>query len=173
MRNYIFPFAFLLLTTISCSSQIDVNKVINDPDSNKKILIGKVDDEGLKNYSVFTDAEMYYNIYKVDKGITEKIVPISDDINIKVVFGTWCGDSQINVPAFQKIVNESGFDKSKVEYIAVDRKKTGGKLDISKLKVNYVPTFIFYRNGNEIGRIIEYPRGKNIEEDWINIVSKK
>ncbi|MEN8138837.1 MAG: thioredoxin family protein [Bacteroidota bacterium] len=147
--------------------------MIVDPDINKEILIGKVDEEGLKNYSVFDEADVYYEHYKVDKGIAAKIAVDSENIKIKVVFGSWCGDSKINVPAFQKIVKESGFDKTNIEYYAVDRKKTGGDVDLSALNVKYVPTFIFYRDNKEIGRIVEYPKGKSLEEDWLNIVSEK
>lgn len=169
--SILFSFIFVFFT-YSCSLQNTINKVIVDPDINEEILIGLVDENGLRNYDVFNDAKMYYEHYKVDVELASKIVAISNDIEIKVVFGSWCGDSQMNVPAFQKIVEKSGFDKSKVEYFAVDRKKTGGEVDLSYLNVKYVPTFIFYRNGKEIDRIVEYPIGKNLEEDWVNIVSK-
>lgn len=166
-------FCFIILSILfSCSSQKNVNRVIVDPNINKEILIGKVNEVGLKNYKVFKDADIYYKNYKVDEQLIEKIAELSKDITITVVFGSWCGDSKSNVPIFKKIVDKSGFDTSKVEYIAVDRKKSGGDIDISELKVEYVPTFIFYRKYKEIGRIIEYPKGKNIEEDWIYIVSK-
>ena len=163
---------FATLAT-SCTAQQEINKVVIDPDLKKEILIGSVNETGLKNYSVFNDAEMYYNIYKTDNELARTIKENSKGISVKVVFGSWCGDSKINVPAFQKIVDASDFDKTKVEYIAVDRKKEGGSVDVSKLDVKYVPTFIFYRNNKEIGRIVEYPKSETIEQDWVEIVTAK
>ena len=159
--------------TISCSTQQEINKVIVDPDLNKEILIGNVNESGLNNSSVFSDSKMYYEIYKVNEELAKTINDNSKDISIKVIFGSWCGDSKINVPAFQKIVDVSDFNTSKVKYIAVNRKKEGGSVDISELNVKYVPTFIFYRNNKEIGRIVEYPKSGTIEQDWVEIVTTK
>ena len=173
MKNAILSAALFAALTISCSTQKDVNKVIIDPDLNKEILIGKVNENGLNNEDVFTNTKLYYDIYKVDTELAKAIKSNSKGISVKVIFGSWCGDSKINVPAFQKIVDVSEFNISKVEYIAVNRKKGGGSVDITNLKVTYVPTFIFYRKKKEIGRIVEYPKSKTIEQDWVDIVTKQ
>lgn len=173
MRLTFLSLIFFVSVVSSCTAQQEFNKVVVDPNLNKEILLGYVNETGLKNYDVFNDAEMYYNVYKVDADLSEIIKNNSEGISVKVVFGSWCGDSKINVPAFQKIVNTSGFDKSKVKYIAVDRKKKGGSVDVSELDVKYVPTFIFYKNKKELGRIVEYPKHETIEEDWVEIVTTK
>ena len=38
------------------------------------------------------------------------------------------------------------------------------------LNIHHVPTVIFYKNGNEIGRIIEYPV-QLLEEDMVAILT--
>jgi hypothetical protein len=43
------------------------------------------------------------------------------------------------------------------------------KYFVEELKVERVPTFIFYRDGKEIGRIIENPKTSLIE-DFLEIV---
>jgi uncharacterized protein (DUF1015 family) len=48
----------------------------------------------------------------------------------------------------------------------VDRTKTVEKME---LEIEKVPTFIVYRNGEEIGRIIETPI-KSMEEDLYEIL---
>ena len=184
MRNILFTISIFALFTISCStqktvttktnkSQSTINNVVIDPDINREILLGYVNDEGLKNYTVFTNADVYYKEYNIDTSLAEIINKNSNDISIKVIFGSWCGDSKRNVPAFQKIVEVSNFDKSKIEYIAVNRKKKVGSVDIASLDIKRVPTFIFYRNDKEIGRIIENPTSETIEQDWVDIVAKK
>ena len=183
MRNIFAAISIFAILTIACSTQQGVNKgvensntkinsVVVDTDINKEILIGYVNEDGLKNYSVFTYADMHYKRYNVDNDLTETIKENSKDITIKVIFGSWCGDSKVNVPAFQKIIDSSGYDKTRIKYIAVNRKKKGGNVDISDLKIKYVPTFIFYRNDKEIGRIIENPTSETIEQDWVNIVTE-
>lgn len=173
MRLTFSSFALFAIMTTSCTAQQEVNKVVIDPSLKKEILLGSVNEKGLTNSSVFEDAKMYYDVYKVDKEQSDIIKNNSKGISIKVVFGSWCGDSKINVPAFQKIAEDSYFDKSKIEYVAVDRKKEGGSVDISELGIKYVPTFIFYRDKKEIGRIVEYPKSETIEQDWSEIVTKK
>ena len=184
MRHTFSSLILLLTMATSCTVQQEVNKVaesnksqefnkvVIDPNLNKEILLGYVNEIGLKNYSAFSNTEINYSSYKVDTELSIIIKDKSKDITVKVVFGSWCGDSKDNVPAFQKIIDTSGFDKSKIEYIAVDRKKKGGSVDVSTLDVKYVPTFIFYRNKKEIGRIIEYPKSETIEQDWVEIVTK-
>ena len=173
MRLTFLTLVLFAIVVISCTAQQEINKVVIDPNLKKEILLGSVNETGLINYSVFKNTEMYYQVYEVDQELSKIIKENSKDISIKVIFGSWCGDSKINVPAFQKIVDTSGFDKSKVEYIAVDRKKKGGSVDVSDLDVKYVPTFIFYRNKKELDRIVEYPKSETIEQDWVDIVSKK
>jgi len=36
--------------------------------------------------------------------------------------GSWCGDSQEQVPKFYKIISLLNFDENKIQLIAVDRK---------------------------------------------------
>jgi thiol-disulfide isomerase/thioredoxin len=173
MNRLYITISIISVLLASCSIPKNSNKVVIDPDLKREILLGEINEKGLTNYSVFTNTENFYNNYNVDTALAKIIKANSKGIKIKVVFGSWCGDSKINVPAFKKIVDVSGFKKSNVEYIAVNRRKKGGDIDVSKLNINYVPTFIFYHKGKEIGRIIEYPDNGTIEQDWVEIVTGK
>lgn len=96
---------------------------------------------------------------------------IGDNLKIDVYFGFWCGDSKDHVPPFLKIlesVDEEG--KIPVNFYTVERKPTPEtKYYAEELKVERVPTFIFYRDGKEIGRIVETPTN-SLEEDFLEIV---
>ena len=62
------------------------------------------------------------------------------------------------------------FNYKNLELVAVDRsKKTPDNLQ-EGFNIIRVPTFIFYKNGEEIGRFVEYPR-ETVEEDILKIVS--
>ena len=56
-----------------------------------------------------------------------------------------------------------------LEFIGVDRLKKTHDYSIKELKIKRVPTFIFYKEGKEIGRIIESPN-ETLEKDFLKIV---
>jgi hypothetical protein len=57
-----------------------------------------------------------------------------------------------------------------VTFIGVDNAKLSPVGEYDKLNIQLVPTFIFYKNNNEVGRIIENPR-TSLEQDIVNILS--
>jgi len=83
--------------------------------------------------------------------------------------GTWCSDSRREVPNFYKILDKLNYPDNKITLINVDRKKNGIEIDVSKLNIELVPTFIVYRNNTEIGRIIETPN-ESLERDLLKIL---
>ena len=93
------------------------------------------------------------------------------DLKIDVYLGLWCPDSRNNVPPFIKILDQAGSNAT-VRYFGVPRKVSKDvKYYVEDMKVERVPTFIFYRDGNEIGRIIENPK-TGMLEDTMDIVLK-
>lgn len=89
---------------------------------------------------------------------------------IYIVMGTWCSDSQREVPRFYKILHYCGLSTKQVKMVAVDKSKVSGKPEFDQFETVFVPTFIFLdENGKELGRIIETP-SKNIEYDIMNIL---
>jgi thiol-disulfide isomerase/thioredoxin len=84
--------------------------------------------------------------------------------------GTWCGDSRRETPRFYKILEETNFDENYFELITVNRsKKTPDNLQ-EGFNIIRVPTFIFYKEGKEVGRYVEYPR-ETLEKDILKIVT--
>jgi hypothetical protein len=57
-----------------------------------------------------------------------------------------------------------------VTLINVNRDKQGLENEVAGLDINFVPTFIFYKAGEEIGRIIEMPY-ETLEKDMLEFVS--
>jgi thiol-disulfide isomerase/thioredoxin len=90
------------------------------------------------------------------------------DIQIEIVLGTWCEDSEKLVPQFIQINKEL---KMPVAFIGVDKEKKCPLSDCSNWNIQYVPTFIIQRNGKEIGRIVEQVK-RNIESDLFEIIAK-
>lgn len=131
---------------------------------------------GIANKDSFTD-ESYkgwfdsrYAEYNTDEEVIEKLKPVINDYTIKGFMGTWCGDSKRNVPRFYKILEETGFDQEYFELITVGRnKKTPDNLQ-EGFDLIRVPTFIFMKDGKEVGRFVERPR-ETMEKDILKIVS--
>ena len=89
---------------------------------------------------------------------------------IVTVFGSWCSDSQREVPHMLKILHAWGFDQSNLKLLAVDRNKKAPEVP-ENWKIERVPTFIFYKNDQEIGRIVETP-SVSLEADMVEILKK-
>jgi hypothetical protein len=94
------------------------------------------------------------------------------DVKIDVYLGIWCPDSRNNVPPFIKTVDLAA-GQATVRYIGVPRKASKDiKYFVDEAQVERVPTFIVYRAGKEIGRIVENPK-TGIIEDLMEIVFKE
>jgi thiol-disulfide isomerase/thioredoxin len=96
-------------------------------------------------------------------------------IEIEVYLATWCGDSHDHVPTFTAVLDEvkrvARVEPKSVKYYGLSKKKTYDGYTNPR-SIDRLPTFVFFRNGKEIGRIIETPK-KSILEDVIGIVSEK
>ena len=113
-----------------------------------------------------------YDRYEIDKTTLDSLKSeMGENLMINVYLGLWCIDSLNNVPAFIKILDALEPDTVNVNYYSVKRSdKKGTSYFVSEFKVERVPTFIFYRSGKEIGRIIENPE-KSLIQDFLDIVS--
>jgi len=119
-----------------------------------------------------------YKAYEgmVDMKILEK-TPSLKDINIKIFMGTWCEDSQLQVPQFFQVLEtaelflKDGSTKN-YEIITVDEDKMTPEHLEDGYDITNVPTFIFYRDGKEINRIVESPV-VSLEADLLQILTGK
>ena len=161
-------FAFSLLL----NSQNN-NMIVYDSTLNQQVLIDKIDSKDLQHPIFAEYYKFYFESYNPDTSIIEKIKPLLDDISITIVMGSWCGDSQEQIPKFYKIISLLNFDENKIKLIAVDRKKHAREYDalVQSLNIELIPTFIFYKNGKELGRIIESPQ-ETLETDILKILNQ-
>lgn len=113
-----------------------------------------------------------FDEYQLNNEPLEKLIVIpKDDLTIKIVLGSWCPDSRREVPRFMRILDKWQFPISKVVFIGVDNSKIAPVGEYSGLNIERVPTFIFYKNNIEAGRIIENPK-TSLEQDMVNILTR-
>lgn len=108
--------------------------------------------------------------YSVDQNAMADLEALLDGVSVKIIMGTWCHDSKREVPRFYKILSAVGADQELAEMIAVDRNKKVSTGEIDGLGLTNTPTFIFYKDGVELNRIVETPV-ESLEKDMIRILS--
>ena len=152
----------------SCSTTL--NQLVNDKPSKTKMLIGLSNRGGLQQdpFSGWFNKE--YGSYGLNKEAVQGIEKNSENLSIKLFMGTWCKDSRREVPRIYRILDAVGFDESHLTLINVDREKNSPGGEEKGLNIHYVPTVILYKNGSEIGRIIETPV-QLLEEDMAAILN--
>jgi thiol-disulfide isomerase/thioredoxin len=115
--------------------------------------------------------ERNYKSYVIpDTVITELKSLLKDDISFKVFAGTWCSDSRMVTPKYYKLMDDLGCEN--YEMIGLDRQKTSPEKIEKDYNITLVPTFIVFRGGKEIGRIIEHP-SKSPHEDLIEMLKRE
>lgn len=168
MKNSIFILSLLIL--VSCKTKQDMNKTV--PYEDTVILLGTVDEEGFKQEPFNVWYNTNYSEYKVDEALVDELKSLSKDIDIKTFMGTWCEDSQRETPNFNKLLDAIDFREKDHSLYALSREKTTPQQFENDLNITNVPTFIFYKDGKEINRIVEYPI-ESLEKDMLNILSGK
>ncbi len=151
------------------SSESDFNKLaISEED--EEILLGLIDRKGLQREQFKTWFDSSYREHTIDTSLIRQINPLLEDKDIRVFMGTWCEDSQREVPALYHILDELKFDNENLYVTAVDRAKATPQGYEEGMDIEYVPTIIFLVGNEEIGRIVEYPQA-SLEKDMYDILS--
>ncbi len=157
----------ILIATVSCSTQKNMVNASKDASGN---LVGIANKESFQVAPYNTWFDPNYENYTLNTAIIEKLKPLLNNITIKAFMGTWCGDSQEQTPVFYKILDVCDFNYKNLQFVTVNRSKQTPDNLQEGFNIERVPTFIFYKEGKEIGRFVEYPR-ESVEKDMLKIVS--
>ena len=170
MRKLFF-LALLLIPSLAFTQKL--NQKTRDIKKNNEMLTGYCNREGFSTIDSDFDSayKAEYAVYHADAATMQQLEQKMKGVKITVVMATWCGDSKEWVPRFYKIMDELKFKYKKLSLICVDREKQAPGTIAGTLKIEKVPTFIFYRNKTELGRIIEVPSDL-LEKDILKILMK-
>jgi hypothetical protein len=161
----------IILFTAGVAFPQDTNKVVIDERSEKPMLMGVTTREAFSDTAFAWWYNSQYDLYEIDTTLINQFRTELADTDILIIMGTWCSDSRREVPHFLKILDYAEYPEDRFRMISVDRGKTAEGIDITELNIEYVPTFIFFRNDEEIGRIIETPK-RTLEEDISEILEE-
>lgn len=153
--THITQILILLLFVSSASAQVPKDH------NNRERLLGQISKSDLIQNSFASWFTPNYNDYKVDTKTLNTIKEDLKEYKIVVFMGTWCGDSKRETPPFYKILEAANFPMENFNIVAVDNAKNNYKKspggEEKGLNITHVPTFILYKNGIEVNRIVESP----------------
>ncbi|WP_299886562.1 thioredoxin family protein [uncultured Lacinutrix sp.] len=136
---------------------------------NETMFIGQINLLDLKDEKHTEWFNKNYNTYRLKHNYLEELKKIPKDYTVSIYLGSWCNDSQRQVPRFLKILDSINYNINNLKLFGLDKKKTSpNKVELGKI-INYVPTIIIYKKGKEINRIVETPI-ESLEQDLLKIL---
>jgi len=170
MKTSLLISVFLLINFIPTNEVINKEVTVNGV----TFLYGKINREGLTTGRYHNWFKSAYDRYEFsDEMLNQLNEENIKSLSIKLFMGTWCGDSQRNVPVFYKFMDRYNIAEKQLEAHALDLRKQGPENEQQTYGISRVPTIVFYRNGKELGRFVERPQpGKRLEELWIDIINR-
>jgi len=196
MKTYLSLIALLAFVLVGCKSNDkettveevvveetpEFETVIYEPTGKNQIVLDTVDDGVMLLGHISTSAikktpfkEWYQENYQghpIDSALVDSIKPLLTGIKIKVYMGSWCEDSQREVPAFFKIMEHAAAADNIMSLIALDHDKLSPDGLQEADAIEYVPTIILIKDGQELNRIVEYPQ-QSLEQDILTILQGK
>ncbi|MDD3642857.1 MAG: S9 family peptidase [Candidatus Krumholzibacteria bacterium] len=143
------------------------------------VLFGPVTRESIAERLGDWDREFFE--YEPDPAVVAALEEKLFGAAFTVVLGTWCSDSQREVPRLWKVLEAAGYPVDEIEMIAVGSSRFTVEAgvpaeliewsDAAKRyhRVEAVETIIVSRGGTELGRIVEAPEG-TLEEALLRIL---
>jgi thiol-disulfide isomerase/thioredoxin len=140
------------------------------PASTPAPLLGHVSGAELRAYTPW--ALLWEQPYVPDAAAVAAIRAAPKTYTILLVMGTWCPDSKREVPRYFATARAAGISDQALTMIGVDRTKKDSEGLTEKWNITRVPTFVFFRDGKEIGRFVERtPAGSTFEAEIAKILT--
>lgn len=168
LKRFIIPL-FFGCYLIACSttqpllestSDNSINQLMTDKEGVDQ-LIGLTTTTGLLQAPFKEWFKENFKAYQPKATIIESLKKKEKGVKVLAFMGTWCGDSKREVPKFYKVAQQIGLGEDQIKlvnvYRDIDRYKMSPTEEEKGLNIHRVPTFIFYKEGKEIGRIVESP----------------
>lgn len=117
-------------------------------------------------YPTFANAYNKHQVTAEDRSALQQLTQASE---LVIVFGSWCHDSQREVPRLLKLLDSANNSTIKVTLVAVGyNKQIPDDANPHQLAIKYTPTiFVLDKKGNELGRFIERPNS-----NWATDISE-
>lgn len=154
------------------SSELKLNKQVADTIDGGMMLLGPINAAGLNQEPYALWFEENSKAYTPDMTLIEEIKPLLKPCYVKVFMGSWCEDSQREVPALLKLLDLADFDSSQLEIIAMTHDKDTPENYEADYQIEFIPTIMFFKDGSELNRIVEYTQ-ETLELDMLKILKQQ
>lgn len=157
------------LTLSGCASS---QPMLEDAETKEKMIVGKCSLDEWKRYAGWSSYDA--PDYAPDGETLAQLLPLvhAPDIAFLLFGGSWCGDTKAEFPKYFKLFSALKLPEQSVALYGVNRQKRESAGVAERWKVKRVPTLVVLKNGDELGRIVEYP-SETIEKDLLRILSKR
>ena len=153
-------------------SELKLNKQVADTIDGGMMLLGPINAAGLNQEPYALWFEENSKAYTPDMTLIEEIKPLLKPCYVKVFMGSWCEDSQREVPALLKLLDLAEFDSSQLEIIAMTHDKDTPENYEADYQIEFIPTIMFFKDGAELNRIVEYTQ-ETLELDMLKILKQQ
>jgi thioredoxin 1 len=113
----------------------------------------------LADYPEFAHPEQAYSVTAQQQ---REIAQWPPNLTIHSYFGTWCHDSQREMPRLLKILTFNAQIRHKL--IALDGTKSEPSGAAKAANIHFTPTIVLSIAGQELGRIVERPKTNLVDE---------
>lgn len=181
MKNHLLFFAMVLALASCAGTKQSTSAAVHtgiDPNENREekspagetILIGPTTRVAFDQAPHSSWFHPTYQRYTPNAKIMEELMPLLETVTFKAFIGSWCIDTQRDLPRFFKVLDMGRVPLTKLEMYSLREDRTSPTGEEKPFNVTAVPTFIVYnKEGKELGRIVEvaYP---TIEMQLLNII---
>lgn len=92
-------------------------------------------------------------------------------VTVLVIIATWCPDTRRELPRYFATMDAAGITDAVLTMVGVDRTKKDTEGLTEQYGITRVPTFVFLRDGREVGRLVERtPAGSTFEAEVARIL---
>jgi thiol-disulfide isomerase/thioredoxin len=120
---------------------------------------------------LFSEYPEFKNAYQAYKPTKKEIFAAQTLLgkSLVVMFGTWCHDSEREVPRLLKLLDVAKVKVASLSLRALNYSKQDPNGLHHTYNVELTPTIILFDQGKELGRILEFPQ-KSIGEDLASFI---
>ncbi|GAA4320587.1 thioredoxin family protein [Flaviaesturariibacter amylovorans] len=145
-------FALFLFASLGAAAQAEASR----DSSGVKILKGFMTKKDLVTDTAFAWWGENLKGFTPNADAVTALRAQKDSIHILAFGGTWCGDTKHILPKVYGTLEAAGLSQERITLLGVDRRKQTVHNLAAAFNVTLVPTFIVLKNGQEVGRIVEY-----------------
>jgi thiol-disulfide isomerase/thioredoxin len=142
-------------------------------DGTNKILKGLVSRDMLEKDTAFNWFHQNQAGYTPNAETVSVLKAKGPQVQFVVFGGTWCDDTKNLLPKFYALLDAASIPGDQVTLVMVDHHKKSMDHLPEDMHLTSTPTFIVMKGGKEMGRVVEYGKNGQWEQEIAEIVGTK